>query len=198
MTTMTNNNKKNKPTMSFYSATAAAAAVVLGVLLLIQSEGCHAAMSDECKNETSVLDNNYALQTELGMLMKNFDEQVSANDACTAESLSSYDCNITYAGNATKYEELCVGGGGVIHYDTVNVNCSILFGTTNIPICVGGSCATEDLVHEDINNTEFEKFKDSLRGDGCAVDGVSGATTAAAVGFFGIVAAVSSFVAALL
>ena len=140
-----------------------------------------ANISAECAAAIQELESEGALQSELGRLLGDFGNIVSGNDECDAsKGLGSFDCNITFGEDQSAYSELCVARNGTVFEDQLKVDCSILFGATDIhmllqqvPVCLPSACDLSSIKHEDINVTAMEEFKDTLRQGNCKVDGSS-------------------------
>jgi len=152
---------------------------VVGVCLL----GSDAAISETCLTETQALESNAPLQEEYGKLLESVKTKADDNDECNADSLTDYNCTISFKGDGALYTELCTNASGQIYQDSLQLDCSGFFGLADleiiihdIPVCVGTSCDLSELEHDDLNGTiaEFELLKDNIRGDGCSVDSGSG------------------------
>jgi len=128
----------------------------------------HAAVSDQCKQETLVLQSDEFLNMVQNDLYEIYVKDY--NDVC---DILGAKCSLKFDGDNKTYVAACEDKGGQVFTRIVEVSCGVDPVTINydlgkVPVCIGASCDPQAIEDDELNETRVQELLSNLRLTGCS------------------------------
>lgn len=165
------------------------------IAALAATNTAHAAVSDQCKQETQVLNDDGFLNMVQNDLYEIY--VTDFNDVCDI-SISNFECDYKFDGNNKTYVAACEDKGGQVYTRNAQVTCGIDpvafdYKLGDVPSCIGISCDASTVEWNELNETRVDQLLSDLKVTGCSTK-FSGGSHLFPNAFLGVLVTAISFV----